>query len=490
MHNESPQLDDAGLPEMIGQFILDRGAGAIPQSWSSSDLGPWRLSHHSSLPVHTIRASGGTPVGWLLGLAIGSEDRIIEEDWLLPSDVSDPDTGSHIESELRAMSGRFVAIYLASEGRVYLDGCGSLALVYSPDLERVASSPNLIPRSESCRENEPLIRALGLPQSDAWYPFGLTPRHGIERLLPNHYLDLTRWTVHRHWPPSDMAIGTGEPAGCVAAIATLIERSIAAVTRVYPAQMPLTAGRDSRMLLACARPYLSRIRCYTTSLPDATAQLDCKVARTLAHRHGFQYDVGHWKEAAESELRTWLDRTGTCVAGRVWRGVQTEEQLDPARINLSGLAGEVGRAYYWRVSDTQTSPLSWSALLERIRIPPVEEIGIRAQRWLDTVPLRDTLAILDLLYLEQRLGCWAGPSQYGSVRSRFIVLPFNATRIFQLMLALPHEYRRENRLAEELIRARWPELLDLPFNEPIGWRRWLWKVRRAARRWRGLIGTK
>jgi hypothetical protein len=200
----------------------------------------------------------------------------------------------------------------------------------------------------------------------------------------------------------------------------------------------------------------------------------------LARRHGLEYDVVHWEEASASDLSTWLDRTGACAAGAIWKGAKTDEQLDPARVNVVGLAGEVGRAFYWRKSDSPTSPLSWSDLLERIRAPALEQIGERARRWLEGVPLRDTLTILDLLYLEQRLGGWAGPTLYGNVRSRYIVLPFNAPRIFQLMLTLPYEYRRANRFAEDLIRARWPELLDLPFNEPIGWRRWFWEARRAA----------
>ena len=178
------------------------------------------------------------PVGWLLGLAIGHDGRVLDSDWLLPVTIGRSRCRLTLfEAELRELAGRFVAIDLSAEGRVYLDGCGSLAVVYCPDLERVASSPGLIPRTPSTGDDESLIRALGLPESDAWYPFGLTPRHGVERLLPNHYLDLTRWTAYRHWPPSDLAAGTAEPAAAVAAIGSLIERTIAGVTRAYPAQM-------------------------------------------------------------------------------------------------------------------------------------------------------------------------------------------------------------------------------------------------------------
>ena len=140
------------------------------------------MTHHPRLPVQAIRAHNGASVGWLLGLAIGKDGHVVDGDWRLGAELDDRG-GASLESELRELAGRFVVFFLSREERVYLDGCGSLAVVYCSDLERVASSPGLIPRTPLSGDNESLIGALGLPESNAWYPFGLTPRHGIERLM-------------------------------------------------------------------------------------------------------------------------------------------------------------------------------------------------------------------------------------------------------------------------------------------------------------------
>jgi hypothetical protein len=54
-------------------------------------------------------------------------------------------------------------------------------------------------------------------------------------------------------------------------------------------------------------------------------------------------------------------------------------------------------------------------------------------------------------------------------------------RIVELILTLPAEYRQRGGLPWDLIASRWPQLLQVPFNEPIGLRAGLRIARRATR---------
>ena len=65
-----------------------------------------------------------------------------------------------------------------------------------------------------------------------------------------------------------------------------------------------------------------------------------------------------------------------------------------------------------------------------------------------------------------------------ALQPRFLMYPLNSRRIYEKMLSLPQDYRREERLPEDLIRLKWPELLEFPFNEPVG----LLKLEFQARR--------
>jgi hypothetical protein len=117
--------------------------------------------------------------------------------------------------------------------------------------------------------------------------------------------------------------------------------------------------------------------------------------------------------------------------------------------------------------------------LRRFSFPAVDILVKGASNWLSELPTANLLEKLDLFYLEQRLGCWAGPSMYGPVGSRFLAYVFNSRQIYKKMLSLPADYRREGRLSKDLIRLKWPELLEFPFNEPLG----LLKLERKARNW-------
>ena len=207
------------------------------------------------------------------------------------------------------------------------------------------------------------------------------------------------------------------------------------------------------------------------SFHDNVPRLDCAIARRLAGRAKLR--VIPWVAASEQELRDWLERTGNCVAGRIWKAAGVDAQLSEGeQIQLIGLAGEVGRAFYWRESDTEGSALTEHEILNRLGLPTDPLIVKATQDWWEAVPVQGTLLKLDLLYIENRLGCWAGPSLYGSQR-RFALSPFNSRSVFDAMLSLPSDLRRTNFLPHALIEEKWPELLFLPFNTPVGWKRHL-----------------
>ncbi len=88
---------------------------------------------------------------------------------------------------------------------------------------------------------------------------------------------------------------------------------------------------------------------------------------------------------------------------------------------------------------------------------------------------------MDLLYIEQRLGCWGGPQSIGAIFS-FVINPFCNRRIFTLMLSLPPQYKRQNKVSDDLIKHLWPELLKFPFNRYMGMRHWIKKVNRRLTR--------
>jgi len=309
------QCGGTGGDRLVGQFVLSKSTSEIPEGWTVRSLGDWHLGCHPELPITEIRGWGSGRIGWLLGHAVSPEGCLMHDSVQFPVSAENPDAAAHFESTLYAHGGRFAAVCVAPWGnRLYLDPAGSLAAVFCRGQNTVASSPALIRYTESSGDNHDLVRALGMPDKDNWYPFGLTPRWSVERLTPNHYLDLDSWDTVRHWPNGDIASG-GTPENAVREVASLLKRNISAVAREREIHMALTAGRDSRMLLSCAREHLDRARFFTLRVPTAQGRLDAHLAPKIAKRFGLSHVMLPMKPPLRQQLLERQGIIGNCVGG-------------------------------------------------------------------------------------------------------------------------------------------------------------------------------
>jgi hypothetical protein len=108
-----------------------------------------------------------------------------------------------------------------------------------------------------------------------------------------------------------------------------------------------------------------------------------------------------------------------------------------------------------------------------MHLPASGENLAAMNRWLESIPeavRSDYFALLDLLYIEQRLGCWAAPAMYGAAPFAFTMTPFNHRAIFTAMMSLPSEYRARQQLAADVVQHAWPEAMSYPFQQYTGLR--------------------
>lgn len=463
-----------------GQFLISRDGDSRLDHWPARRLGGWLLQHCPTLPLASLVDARGEVVGWLLGYPIMDGGQVAADSVSVPAPENDVTFADRLESTVAALAGRFAVVALGGGiERVYLDPAGQLPVVYAPSQGRVGASLRLV-RNAAAPE-DPLEGVLDVRGRGQFYPFGLTPDRAVGRLLPNHFLELSDFSCHRHWPRDGAMAGEGQgnPESTVVSLARKLRDNVGAMAEAFPLQMSLTAGRDSRTLLAAARPYAREVMFFTTAIPDAVAQLDCHVAEALAGRFSLSHRILPWQAPEPDELEAWQRRVGHCVAGRTWHSVRTLRQLDPDRVFLPGTCAEVGRAYYWRRADLERDGLGPDEALARLGLPRSPILVEAARGWLAELPASRRTEILDLLYLEQRLGCWAGPAQLGHLQATR-VMPFADRRVFSLMFRLPPDYRYRQRLPRDLIRVLWPDLDRLPFNREPGVRGAVGEARRRV----------
>jgi hypothetical protein len=100
---------------------------------------------------------------------------------------------------------------------------------------------------------------------------------------------------------------------------------------------------------------------------------------------------------------------------------------------------------------------------------------------MNDVPVANALQLLDMCCLEQRLGCWAGVTPSAECDIGFAVQPMSHNDVIERLLQLPIPFRRAGALTSAIIERKWSELLDWPFNVPVGPERVLFEARLAAR---------
>ncbi|TCK18162.1 hypothetical protein DFR30_1431 [Thiogranum longum] len=453
------------------QFLISATEREVAPGFEATKHGGWILYKNGDLPLLLLQTLDGKPLGCILGLIIDTQVSVLfKGPVIIPILSSDSCAAKEmaIHQFLDRVGGRFVCIIADGDlQRLYLDAAGSLSCVYSNQHGIMASTPELILNEKSYYSDmdHDLVAKLDV-SFHGWFPGGVTPHKSISRLLPNHYLDLRSWRQVRHWPESKIEMTTSAE-WTASKIADNIKASIRAVTNARKAYLPVTAGRDSRMLLACAKAELDRTK--LVIFVDIKENVDQYIVRKLESIFGLDVDYLPIAYASLEERDQWYYEVGHCVGGRISEIYPTLRKLDHKRIIMPGFGGEVGRAYYWSAKDTRSTEITPEELLRRFHLPPHPVLRRALRGWLAEVSeLLDTFQLLDLAYIEHRLGAWGGPQTYGQVKFTDHIYPMLHRAIFKDILSLPPEYKAGNCLPVDIIRKEWPELLNVPFNKYPG----------------------
>jgi hypothetical protein len=332
------EVSSLRLDTLVGQFLLQRKRTDVPDDWTVLRADDWVLHAHPSLPLTDIVSADGVAMGWLIGQA--TQDGAIVTHSLR---VQSPQQ-QQLEDALYRLGGPWVAFLFGLDTPLlYADAFGQAAVVYSPQEEAVASSLFLIPRCSKTQWEDDLVAALGIPGSDNYYPFGLTPRRDVRRLLPSHALDLASWSASRRWP-QQMPTRCVSVAAGAEVVASVLRDNIEALAAAYPLQISLTAGLDSRMIMAVLRKHAQTTTFVTNNSHPLTAAVDIAAARYFARR----FRLTHIVRPRLGELAA-QDLLGAPVGGadEVARPLDRDlEMLDLAEVAHEVPRGLVGRLHH------------------------------------------------------------------------------------------------------------------------------------------------
>jgi hypothetical protein len=472
---ETQRVEMAEIFPHQKQYVLGPKPIAIRPDWISHRLSDVLvLSHCPRLRAADLRTSDGVTF-ILLGLAVladPAETRAI-------ADASSSRTSSEIEEWTSCWAGRWLLI---SERACYQDASGQIGLCtrrVGAELW-ISSSPAILgDHLPGARPAPRLPWQIAHAQGMDWIPAPLTTRDGVLRVLPMRVLDPRNGSIRpvRYAPPTGEGIGQ---------LAEYLKTVMVNWTRTGFREhfVGLTAGLDTRTVLAAAAGAGIEFQTYTTKYPFIAAA-DAALPPRLAARAGTSHLLHDTFNPADDPARRRAAMAehmdGALFAPSIEHYAKLSDPFleDGGRTLAKGNCFEIGRCYFWEKFSQQTqAPTDADQILAGYRpwwTPKPEALWTHAlQAWIGSLsePMSLKMDWRDRFYLEQRLGGWLSANQmYPDIFDSTNFYAGNSLWIFDLLLRLDPAKRESGAAQREIISAMAPQLLDLPIN-PVPFKRW------------------
>lgn len=457
------------------QYVIGTAPAAPPpEGWRRAEVDPRHFADvHPDLGLS--QATDGARRITLLGFALDASDPAATDERILERLLAGVARGEDAFAATAALGGRWVmAVHDGTRTSLFTDAGGQRTLYYragggTPVL--CASQPGLVGEplglavDEAARD---FVRARGPVDCEVyWLPGDTSPYAEVRALLPNHVLDLDAGAARRAWPTEDVPAVVRDAA--VAESLRLMRGQIEAARRRFPLAISLTAGWDSRLMLALCRDAAADLHCFTLSYPGVpdTAR-DIAVPARLLAKLGIGHHLLRYPDPVDPAFRELYKRnTSSLSEAYCADGQALHERYPGDRVCVTGDVAEVVKVHYRPKKAGAVTPKDLAAFCA---FPPHPFALAAFERWLHEAAPRN-VPLLDLFCWEQMGGRWQSliRAEYDVAQESFA--PLGCRALLVTMLGVDEAERRgpEFRMLRELIERLWPEVLAEPINpkEPV-----------------------
>lgn len=393
------------------------------------------------------------------------------------------ETSKDIFQHTNSLGGRWILIFDDGEDVVlFNDATGLRQAFYTGNsLQNLwcASQPGIIAEELNLQVDEEVLnKFINSPEYrsniEYWWPGDSSPFREVKHLSPNHYLDLKKGTCHRYWPNEKLgriSLYEGARKG-----SDILQGLIRSAFNRFDLAFTLTAGYDTRVLLAASREVSDNVWYYTLLCRDLTEESpDIRIPSKLLGRLGLKHRIIKCPSKMDREFEGVFNRN-VATAHYDW-GIQVQGLYNHYPQNKVSVKGAIGSEI----------PRSSS---EHVRFRPLASESIKAEKlaefrsmgkntfmirhfdsWLSEareIAKRYELDILILFNWEQYTGNWQAMSQLEWDIAQEVFTPYNCRELLTTLLAVEVKHRRppDWRLYRELIMNMWPDTLTEPINPP------------------------
>ena len=332
--------------------------------------------------------------------------------------------------------------------------------------------------------NEPIYKQ----QESAWYG-NKSIDDRLSKLLPNHYLDLNNKKVKRIPLYSPKKLSSEDDI--IDFVSMMLKGTFTSLANRYKLIQALTAGLDSRILLAAAKEFTDDIQFYVFNHSDHPPYPpNVWVSQSLAQKLKFNHVVINPDEIRSEFLKEYKKEH---IEPRILSKTShiqyfKDHYSDPKIINISGNASAMSKCHYGYTD----KKISLDMLLFFSSHHLSKNLFVRQElaEWLkDATQYSEEygIPVLDLFYWEQRQGNWGALQSFEKDLAIEEVCPFNNTAIHASMLQVRASRRAgpDYKFFKKLLQNLWSETLSEPINPYNNKLKWAiktlkWRIKRNA----------
>ncbi len=449
------------------QFILGPDVNGF-ESWRGFDLsGGLQLRIHPELNFNLARLDGKLIL--LLGYILDPGNPDASDSDILTALLRKSGSCAEIIRNTFGYGGRWVIIFDDGRDRILFHDAAGLRQVFYAKMDSgiwCASQPGTISGILDLKMDPAAAEFINSEEfkkdKENRWPAESTAYKEIRHLLPNHWLDLKTGVRKRYWP--DGPLGVLSMNEGLQRAADRLRGLMKSAAQRFEIALSMTAGLDSRLVLAASRQIKNRLEFVTVNqVRMGAAHPDVIVPRRLLAKLGLPHTtIESGFQVEDGFLKTFHSSVDFAHRLYAYDAYAIYKYGGQRKVAVTGSVSEIARCSYRLEGQISSETL---ARLQRMGRNKFALNNF--DEWLSGLGNIYNLHPLDLFEWEQGHGNWLAMCQQEFDSAwKDIFTPFNCRALLLDMLSVPEKFRSPvpGRFYKRLISRLWPEVLIQPIN--------------------------
>lgn len=459
------------------QFLLAIEPVQELDGWLCLAAGPYFLYVHPDLEVTHVSIESRSL--YLLGYMLDFKDKKKTNRDILNDIASNSHDIESLFDVIKPYAGSYVLMCICTDSfHVVQDALGIREVYYCTVPNRVVcgSQPNLLeslsrPKlgtTQDCNILDFYKSEMKSVRSGRLWVGEETYFTNVKHLIPNHYLDVGSSTVKRYWPNKILSgISMATAAQLCSEYLSGVLKAVAQRNKIM---MAVTAGYDSRSLLAASRDIRDKVYYFINMQSPLTEKSpDIRIPKQIFKDIGIPFHVHEVCSEVDPMFRKiFLNNvfmSSDLLLPTIYN-VYFKKHQD--KINLLGV-GEIGREYYGKAPHNVSGYYLARCLKYKASAYATEQ----CEKWLREAKGIAEYYGVDLMKLFLWEGLLANWGVVGNSESDIAIEefdPYDSHYVYEIMLSVNP---KEGNLFEAMLDYMWPELKRYPINPTVTIRDWL-----------------